>query len=155
MIDRSQLFEVLKTRLEESRALALIGARQVGKTTLARGYAHARNCAYFDLEDPQSLESLAQPLAMFETLLAQGRTVVIDEVQRRPDLFPLLRTLIDRHARAAQFLLLGSTSPLLMRQSGESLATISARNSSCGLLSSVPSALGRTPSKRPSCPRIL
>ena len=122
MIDRQDLFHALTSRLAESRALALLGARQVGKTTLARAYAKAHECAYFDLEDPQSLESLAQPLATLDTLLARGRTVVIDEVQRRPDLFPLLRTLIDRHGRAAQFLLLGSTSPLLMRQSGESLA---------------------------------
>lgn len=122
MIDRSQLFQVLTERLEESRALALLGARQVGKTTLARAYAQAHDCTYFDLEDPQSLENLAQPLATLDSLLAQGRTVVIDEVQRRPDLFALLRTLIDRHARASQFLLLGSASPLLLQQSSESLA---------------------------------
>ena len=122
MIDRSHLFQVLASRLAESRALALLGARQVGKTTLARGYASSHDCAYFDLEDPQSLESLAQPTAVLNTLLAQGRTVVIDEVQRRADLFPLLRTLIDRHARPAQFLLLGSSSPLFMRQTSESLA---------------------------------
>jgi len=122
MIDRSLLFQVMTDRLAESRALALLGARQVGKTTLARAYAQAHNCAYFDLEDPQSLESLAQPMATLNTLLAQGHTVVIDEVQRRADLFPLLRTLIDRHARNAQFLLLGSASPLLMQQSSESLA---------------------------------
>ena len=107
-INRSNLFNVLTSRLQESRALALLGARQVGKTTLARAYAQKHDCAYFDLEDPQSIENLAQPLATLESLLTQGRTVVIDEVQRRPDLFPLLRTLIDRHARNAQFLLLGS-----------------------------------------------
>ncbi|MEI8030439.1 MAG: ATP-binding protein [Comamonadaceae bacterium] len=122
MIDRSQLFQVLTERLRGSRALALLGARQVGKTTLARSYASAHNCAYFDLEDPQSLENLAQPMATLNALLAQGRTIVIDEVQRRADLFPLLRTLIDRHERSAQFLLLGSASPLLMQQSSESLA---------------------------------
>jgi predicted AAA+ superfamily ATPase len=122
MIDRSQLFEVLTARLGESRALALLGARQVGKTTLARSYASAHQCAYFDLEDPQSLESLTQPLATLDALLTQGRTVVIDEIQRRADLFPLLRTLIDRHERPGQFLLLGSASPLLMQQSSESLA---------------------------------
>jgi predicted AAA+ superfamily ATPase len=116
------LFQVLSDRLAESRALALLGARQVGKTTLARAYAQAHQCAYFDLEDPQSLEALAEPAATLGTLLAQGRTVVIDEVQRRADLFPLLRTLIDRHARNRQFLLLGSASPLLMQQSSESLA---------------------------------
>ena len=121
-INRSNLFNVLTSRLQESRALALLGARQVGKTTLARAYAQKHDCAYFDLEDPQSIENLAQPLATLESLLTQGRTVVIDEVQRRPDLFPLLRTLIDRHARASQFLLLGSASPLLLQQSSESLA---------------------------------
>jgi uncharacterized protein len=122
MIDRNQLFSVLSERLQEARALALLGARQVGKTTLARSYAQTHQCVYFDLEDPQSLENLAQPMATLDAILTQGRTVVIDEVQRRPDLFPLLRTLIDRHARAAQFLLLGSASPLLMQQSSESLA---------------------------------
>ena len=122
MIDRSQLFRVLTERLAESRALALLGARQVGKTTLARAYSQAHHCAYFDLEDPQSLEAMAEPAATLDALLSQDRTVVIDEVQRRPDLFPLLRTLIDRHPRNAQFLLLGSASPVLMQQSSESLA---------------------------------
>ena len=122
MIDRSALLEVLGARLAESRALALLGARQVGKTTLARAYAAAHGCAYFDLEDPQALESLAQPMTALDALLASGRSVIIDEVQRRPDLFAPLRTLIDRHARAGQFLLLGSASPLFMRQSSESLA---------------------------------
>ena len=122
MIDRSELFQVLTDRLKESRALALLGARQVGKTTLARAYAQAHNCAYFDLEDPQSLEQLVQPAAALNALLANGRTVIIDEVQRRADLFPLLRTLIDRFGRPGQFLLLGSASPLLLQQSSESLA---------------------------------
>ncbi len=122
MLDRSQLYLALRERLRESPSVALLGARQVGKTTLAQRYAQQASCAYFDLEDPQSLASLAQPQAMLDSLLTAGRTIVIDEVQRRPDLFPLLRTLIDRHARPAQFLLLGSASPNLMRQSGESLA---------------------------------
>ncbi len=122
MINRDPLFEALTERLQESRALALLGARQVGKTTLARQYAQVNSCAYFDLEDPQSLENLSQPMATLNNILSQGRTVVIDEVQRRTDLFPLLRTLIDRHARAGQFLLLGSASPLLLQQSSESLA---------------------------------
>lgn len=122
MIDRSRLLEALSGRLAESRAVALLGARQVGKTTLAQAYAATHRCAYFDLEDPQALAELAEPSAVLQSLLSQGRTVVIDEVQRRPDLFPLLRTLIDRHDNPAQFLLLGSASPLLLRQSGESLA---------------------------------
>lgn len=122
MIDRSTLFDVLSARLAESRAVALLGARQVGKTTLAKAYAATHPCAYFDLEDPQALAELAEPSAVLQSVLAQGRTVVIDEVQRRADLFPLLRTLIDRNATNAQFLLLGSASPLLLRQSSESLA---------------------------------
>jgi len=122
MIDRSDLFSAMSLRLGESRSLALLGARQVGKTTLARRYAELHDCAYFDLEDPQSLEALSEPLAALDALLALGHTIVIDEVQRRADLFPVLRTLMDRHARNAQFLLLGSASPLLLQQSGESLA---------------------------------
>ena len=122
MIDRSDLYKALQDRLGEVPAVALLGARQVGKTTLAQTYATRFECAYFDLEDPQSLASLDQPQAVLQSLLAQGKTIVMDEVQRRPDLFPLLRTLIDRHQRNGQFLLLGSASQALMQQSGESLA---------------------------------
>ena len=110
MIDRSDLYKALQDRLGEVPAVALLGARQVGKTTLAQTYATRFECAYFDLEDPQSLASLDQPQAVLQSLLAQGKTIVMDEVQRRPDLFPLLRTLIDRHQRNGQFLLLGSAS---------------------------------------------
>lgn len=122
MIDRSDLYKALQDRLNEVPAVALLGARQVGKTTLAQTYANRFDCAYFDLEDPQSLASLEQPQAVLQSLLAQGKTIVMDEVQRRPDLFPLLRTLIDREQRNGQFLLLGSASQALMQQSGESLA---------------------------------
>uniref|UniRef100_UPI0025D0C5A0 AAA family ATPase n=1 Tax=Rhodoferax sp. TaxID=50421 RepID=UPI0025D0C5A0 len=90
MIDRTLLFEVLTQRLAESRALALLGARQVGKTTLAQLYAAHHSCVYFDLEDPQSLEQLSQPMVTLDAALSSGRTVVIDEVQRRAELFPVL-----------------------------------------------------------------
>lgn len=122
MIDRSALLGAMTMRLAQSRALAMLGPRQVGKTTLARAYAQGHACAYFDLEDPVSLQALAQPVVALDALLGQGKTIVIDEVQRRPDLFSTLRLLIDRHARNTQFLLLGSASPALLRQSGESLA---------------------------------
>lgn len=122
MIDRNELFEVLKSRLAESRALAVLGARQVGKSTLARAYAKTHQCVYFDLEDPHSRVSLAQPMATLSTLLAQRKTVVLDGVQSRPELFPVLRTLIDQYPQTGQFLLLGSASPLLTQPSGESLA---------------------------------
>ena len=122
MIERQDLFDAMSSRLGESRALALLGARQVGKSTLAKKYARLHGCAYFDLEDPASLEQLSEPAITLGGLLTQGRTIVIDEVQRRSDLFPVLRTLLDQFERHAQFLLLGSASPTLMKQAGESLA---------------------------------
>jgi predicted AAA+ superfamily ATPase len=122
MIERKDLFDAMSSRLGESRALALLGARQVGKSTLAKKYARLHGCAYFDLEDPASLEQLSEPAITLGGLLTQGRTIVIDEVQRRSDLFPVLRTLLDQFERHAQFLLLGSASPVLMKQAGESLA---------------------------------
>ena len=122
MIERQDLFDAMSSRLAESRALALLGARQVGKSTLAKKYARLHGCAYFDLEDPASLEQLSEPAITLGGLLTQGRTIVIDEVQRRADLFPVLRTLLDQFERHAQLLLLGSASPVLMKQAGESLA---------------------------------
>ncbi|HEY6073685.1 MAG TPA: AAA family ATPase, partial [Anaerolineales bacterium] len=99
--------------------VALVGPRQSGKTTLAREMVPGRSPNYFDLEDPTSLARLAEPM----TALAPLRgTVVIDEVQRRPDLFPVLRVLADRTPLSARFLILGSASPDLLRQSSESLA---------------------------------
>jgi predicted AAA+ superfamily ATPase len=99
--------------------VALIGPRQCGKTTLARELVEPGSVNYFDLEDPASLARLDEPM----TALAGLRgVVVIDEVQRRPDLFPVLRVLADRRPLAARFLILGSASPNLLRQSSESLA---------------------------------
>jgi predicted AAA+ superfamily ATPase len=74
---------------------------------------------YFDLENPRDLARLDQPMVALEPLRG---TVVIDEIQRRPDLFPLLRVLIDRPSMPAKFLILGSASPALLRQTSESLA---------------------------------
>jgi uncharacterized protein len=100
--------------------VAILGPRQVGKTTLARMYSAANQTArHFDLESPDDLALLGEPT------LALGRLenlVVIDEIQRRPDLFPTLRYLVDRPENKARFLLLGSASPQLLRQSSESLA---------------------------------
>ncbi len=120
--ERQEMHAVMVQRLSESRALALLGARQVGKTTLAKSYAAAHQFPYFDLEDPAALAALAQPRDVLADLLAKGATIVIDEVQRHPALFPILRSLIDLHTRDAQFLLLGSASPVLLRESSESLA---------------------------------
>ena len=86
---------------------------------MARTFVPAGSLNYFDLEDPVSLARLEQPMTALRDL--QG-LVVIDEVQRRPDLFPALRVLVDRVPSPARFLVLGSASPELLRQSSESLA---------------------------------
>lgn len=119
MINRLQLLETIRSSLRRSRVVALVGPRQCGKTTLAREFVAPASANYFDLEDPVSLARLAEPM----TALAGLRgVVVIDEVQRRPELFPVLRVLADRRPLPARFLILGSASPELMRQSSESLA---------------------------------
>jgi predicted AAA+ superfamily ATPase len=119
MIARAARLTELRAALRRSRVVALIGPRQSGKTTLARQIVPASSLNYFDLEDPVSLARLAEPM----TALAPLRgTVVIDEVQRRPDLFPTLRVLADRRPLPARFLILGSASPELSRQSSETLA---------------------------------
>jgi hypothetical protein len=119
MIERGRLLAAIRRALRRSRVVALIGPRQCGKTTAARRFVPADSPRYFDLEDPASVVRLAEPV----TALAGLRgIVVIDEVQRRPDLFPVLRVLADRRPLPARFLILGSASPDLLRQSSESLA---------------------------------
>ncbi len=105
--------------------VALLGPRQCGKTTLARQYVGAfepefpERLNYFDLEDPADLNRLEDPKLALEGLRG---LVVIDEVQRRPELFPVLRTLVDREKNLARFLVLGGASRDLLNQSSESLA---------------------------------
>jgi hypothetical protein len=119
MLPRSSLFASLQAALARAPVVALLGPRQCGKTTLARQLVPVASANTFDLEDPISLARLEEPL----TGLAELRgTVVIDEVQRRPELFPILRVLADRADAPARFLILGSASPALLRQSSESLA---------------------------------
>jgi predicted AAA+ superfamily ATPase len=119
VIDRKTDLALVRGALKRSRIVALLGPRQCGKTTLARQFVAADSLNYFDLEDPQSLARLSEP----DTALRPLRgLVVIDEVQRRPGLFPLLRVLADRVPLPARFLLLGSASPDLLRQSSETLA---------------------------------
>ena len=118
MQHRAALEAAVRTALGRSRAVVLAGPRQSGKTTLARLFVDPGSPRYFDLENPLDAGRLAEPMATLAPL--QG-LVVIDEVQRRPDLFPLLRVLIDRSNAPGQYLLLGSASPALLRQSGESL----------------------------------
>jgi predicted AAA+ superfamily ATPase len=110
---------MLRQALRRSPVTVLLGPRQCGKTTLARQLVPADSLNYFDLEDPQSLARLNEPDTALRPL---KKLVVIDEVQRRPDLFPLLRVLADRRPVPARFLLLGSASPDLLKQSSETLA---------------------------------
>ena len=119
MIDRPGLTLRIRRALRRSRVVVLVGPRQSGKTTLARGLVNEESPNYFDLEDPASLERLDQPMTALQSLRG---TVVIDEIQRRADLFPVLRVLADRKPPPARFLILGSASPALLRQSSESLA---------------------------------
>jgi len=119
VIARAARLAELRAALKRSRVVALIGPRQSGKTTLARQIVPSGSLNYFDLEDPVSLARLAEPIT---TLAPLRGTVVIDEIQRRPDLFPTLRVLADRRPGSARFLILGSASPELLRQSAETLA---------------------------------
>lgn len=119
MIERKDLVRRLQSALRRSRVVTLTGPRQCGKTTLARQLVEADSPNYFDLEDPTSLARLDEPMTSLRGLKG---LVVIDEVQRKPDLFSVLRVLVDRTPSHARFLILGSASPELMRQSSESLA---------------------------------
>lgn len=121
MIPRPRHLRQVTGLLEQAPVVAILGARQVGKTTLAREIAagFGTPAAFFDLEDPDDLARLSEPKLALHRL--EG-LVVIDEIQRRPDLFPVLRVLADRSSLPARFLILGSTSPELLRQSSESLA---------------------------------
>jgi predicted AAA+ superfamily ATPase len=119
MLKRTQLLSRVRVGLKTSPAVALLGPRQCGKTTLARQLAGTSKSTYFDLENPVDLARLSEPMTALESLRG---LVVIDEVQRYPDLFPILRVLLDRRPIRARFLILGSASPELLRQSSETLA---------------------------------
>lgn len=120
MIDRPAHAATVQRLLQQFPVVALLGARQVGKTTLARAIAEqAESATFFDLENPLHVARLSDPLLALDRLRG---LVVIDEVQRAPELFPVLRVLADRVEAPARFLVLGSASPELLRQSSESLA---------------------------------
>ncbi|MGQ0708508.1 MAG: ATP-binding protein [Rhodoferax sp.] len=118
MLQRPQLIQAVITGLRRSRGVVLSGPRQAGKSTLAQHFLDRQSLNYFDLEYPPHAQRLEQPVQALEHL--QG-LIVIDEVQRMPGLFPLLRVLMDRSNQPGQYLLLGSASPNLVRQAGESL----------------------------------
>lgn len=119
MVERSHLQRRLRRSLGNIPVTVLYGPRQCGKTTLARQITGTTKAEYFDLEDPISQRRLSEPMLALRDLRG---LIIIDEVQRQPDLFPLLRVLADRKPLPARFLILGSASPELLRQSSESLA---------------------------------
>lgn len=119
MLKRKTDLRLVRAALRRSRVVALLGPRQSGKTTLARGLVPDDSPNYFDLEEPESLARLTEPATALRPLKG---LVVIDEIQRRPDLFPVLRVLADRRPLPARFLILGSAAPELLRQSAETLA---------------------------------
>jgi predicted AAA+ superfamily ATPase len=118
MLDRPALERAVQRALARSRGVVLVGPRQAGKTTLAQRFVPRGSPNYFDLESPLDAQRLAEPA---QVLGALRGLVVLDEVQRQPGLFPLLRVLMDRSDAPGQYLLLGSASPSLARQTGESL----------------------------------
>jgi predicted AAA+ superfamily ATPase len=120
VLSRAEAVKSLEDLLGQFPVVALIGARQVGKSTLARQLAsRVKQATVFDLENGPDLARLDEP-----TLALGGLRglVIIDEIQRRPDLFPALRVLADRPRCPARFLVLGSAAPALLRQSSETLA---------------------------------
>lgn len=119
MIERRGYLSRVQRAVERSRIVALLGPRQCGKTTLARQLIPASSENYFDLEDPVVVQLMENPMTVLKPLAG---LVVIDEAQRMPGLFPVLRVLADREDNVATFLILGSASPELSRQASESLA---------------------------------
>lgn len=121
MIVREKELHTLNRLIKTYPAVGIIGARQVGKTTLAREVAqlYKKNVTLFDLENPEDLTRLSDPMLALKDLKG---LVVIDEIQRYPELFQILRVLIDRPDVKTRFLILGSASPEMLRQSSESLA---------------------------------
>ncbi|MBP6869842.1 ATP-binding protein [Candidatus Babeliales bacterium] len=121
-MERSRYLELIQLHFRVHSVCAILGARQVGKTTLARQFAEKSELKviFFDLEDPDHLRSLENP----KLILSQyaGFLIIIDEIQRRPDLFPLLRVLVDDPIKKYKFLILGSASRDLIHQSSETLA---------------------------------
>jgi predicted AAA+ superfamily ATPase len=138
-VRRSRHLDALTSLLDHFPVVGLLGARQVGKTTLARDFAASRAepVTFFDLEDPADLARLSEPDLALRELTG---LVVIDEVQRRPELFPILRVLADREL-SSRFLVLGSAAPRL--PTWRSIASISSTPATTPF--PLPSASGRWP----------
>lgn len=118
-MERTTYAQQIDFQFEVHSVCALLGPRQVGKTTLARSYAEKfKKVSFFDLENPTDLARLESPMLSLSNL--NSDLIVIDEIQRRPDLFPVLRVLVDKTSQ--KFLILGSASRDLIKQSSETLA---------------------------------
>ncbi len=120
---REHYLAQIKNNFRVHSVCAVLGPRQVGKTTLAKMFIQEHfsgNAHFFDLENPLDLARLENPLLAFEAI--EQTLIVIDEVQRRPDLFPILRVLVDRDNNPHKYLILGSASRDLIAQSSETLA---------------------------------
>jgi len=121
MIARTRERTTLVELLFRHPVVGIVGVRQVGKTTLARYLRRGMRTppVYFDLENPEHLARLSDPMLALKGLRG---LIVIDEVQRKPDIFNILRVLVDRRPLPARFLILGSASPELMQHGAETLA---------------------------------
>ena len=119
-MQRTDFIKQIEESFSYNPVVALLGPRQCGKTTLAKQYLklHPEPTLYFDLENPTDLARLSQPMLAFEN---HEGLIVIDEIQLRPDLFPILRVLVDSQQKC-KFLILGSASRDLINQSSETLA---------------------------------
>ncbi len=118
-LHRARTSNQIRELFRQFPVVAILGPRQVGKTTLARQVAAEQAARWFDLEDPRDRARLAEPALALERIAG---LVVLDEVQLQPDLFPLLRVLVDRTEVQHRYLVLGSASPELLRQGSETLA---------------------------------
>jgi len=119
MLERPSYFSQLTKAAKRSSITALLGPRQCGKTTLARKFGKEHRATYFDLESQPDRQRLQNPELMLGSF--QG-LVILDEIQEKPELFPVLRVLVDRPQNPARFLILGSASPELIRNVSETLA---------------------------------
>ena len=120
-IIRHNEIETLKKRLKANPVVAILGPRQCGKTTLANQFARQKtykNLYFFDCEDPADLNRLENPMLTLEPM---NGLIIIDEIQRKPDIFPILRVIIDKYPKK-RFLILGSASRELVFKSSETLA---------------------------------
>lgn len=117
---RQFYIDQIKNNFRVHPACAILGPRQAGKTTLAKQFIGDQKAAFFDLENPLDLARLENPMLALSAISDQ--LIVIDEIQKKPELFPVLRVLIDEEEKKRKFLILGSASRDLIRQSSETLA---------------------------------